>query len=473
MVLNMEFPEKCREALVRARLGIDTIAAGKMVVVMDDLERENEGDLICAAEFVTAKDVAFMVRHTGGILCAPATAERLHELELHSMVNNNRDPNNTAFTISIDYRVGTTTGISASDRAKTFRALANPNASKQDFTSPGHVFPLIYTKGGVLRREGHTEASVDLCKLASLSAIAVISELINDDGEPKRLEDCKKFCETFDIPLLCVGDIKVYIQHLYKSSAYHIAPPFSNQPIPLDLSDSGEIREPLRSLVCHRLMVDALMHRGQDTSWKASTQISLKRSDIFLEDTRVAVFKSLRTAQEHPVIIYGRPEGKEQVLVRVHSECITGDLMGSTRCDCGDQLTAAYKRIGEAGMGIIIYVRGHEGRGISLIEKVRAYHLQNEEGLNTYEANHKLGFDSDIRRYDMIPEILEQLMIKSIRLLTNNPRKISALGLLKIDSIEPLQTEATHDNAKYLLDKQYIGGHRTNYSSVFKDTEEA
>lgn len=464
---------ECEKAVARARLGIDTIAEGKMVVVMDDLERENEGDLICAAEFITAKNVAFMVRHTGGILCAPTTAERLHELELHSMVNNNRDPNNTAFTISIDYRIGTTTGISASDRAKTFRAMANPNALKEDFTSPGHVFPLIYTKGGVLRREGHTEASVDLCKLASLSPVAVISELINDDGEPKRLQDCKEFCKTFDIPLLCVGDMKIYIQHLYLTSAYHIAPPFSSQPIPMNLSSGGEIVEPMRSLVCHQLMADRLVHRGEDTSWKASTRISLKRSDVLLKDSRVAVFKSLRTGQEHPVIIFGRPEGKKQVLVRVHSECLTGDLMGSTMCDCGAQLTAAYKRIGEAGMGIIIYVRGHEGRGISLVEKVRAYRLQVEDGLNTYEANHKLGFGSDIRRYDMIPEILEQLHIKSIRLLSNNPRKISALEVVKIDSVEPLQTSATSDNVRYLLEKQYIGGHRTNYSKTSLDEPEA
>jgi len=467
----MDCTPDCKEALARARVGINTIAAGKMIVVMDDLERENEGDLICAAEFITAKDVAFMVRHTGGILCAPATAERLHELELHSMVNNNRDPNNTAFTISVDYRIGTTTGISASDRAKTFRALANPNASKQDFTSPGHVFPLIYTKGGVLRREGHTEVSVDLCKLASLSPIAVISELITEDGEPMRLKDCKEFCKTFDIPLLCVGDIKIYIQHLCETSAYHVAPPFSSKPIPMHVSASGEIVEPLRSLVCHRLMVDLLAHRGQDTSWKASTLISLKRSDILLKDSRVAVFKSLRTGQDHPVIILGRPEGKKQVLVRVHSECITGDLLGSTRCDCGAQLTAAYKRIGEAGMGIIIYVRGHEGRGISLVEKLRAYQLQTEDGLDTYEANHKLGFESDIRRYNMIPEILEQLHVKSICLLSNNPRKISALESLKIDSIEPLQTEATGDNVKYLLDKQHIGGHRTNYSISSNEIE--
>jgi len=235
----------------------------------------------------------------------------------------------------------------------------------------------------------------------------------------------------------------------------------------MDLSASGEILEPLRSLVSHRLIVEGLAHRGQDTSWKATTRISLKREDILLNDTRVAIFKSLRTAQEHPVIIYGKPEGKEQVLVRVHSECLTGDLMGSTRCDCGDQLTAAYRKIQEAGMGIIIYVRGHEGRGISLVEKVRAYHLQNEEGLNTYEANHKLGFGSDIRRYDMIPEILEQLQVRSICLLSNNPRKISALGSVKIDSIEPHQVEATLDNVKYLLDKENLGGHRTNYSSTY------
>lgn len=461
-----------KEALARARLGIDTIAAGKMVVVMDDLERENEGDLICAAECITAKDVAFMVRHTGGILCAPCTAERLHELDLHSMVNNNRDPNNTAFTISIDYRIGTTTGISASDRAKTFNAMADPSASKHDFTSPGHVFPLIYTKGGVLRREGHTEVSVDLCKLASLSPIAVISELINDDGEPMRLKDCREFCETFSIPLLCVGDIKIYIQHLYRTSAYHIAPPFSSHPIPMDISATDEVFEPMRSLVCHRLMADRLAHRGQDTSWKACTIITLKRSNIMLKDSRISVFKSLRTGQEHPVIIYGNPEGQKQVLVRVHSECITGDLLGSTRCDCGAQLTEAYKRIGEAGMGIIIYVRGHEGRGISLVEKLRAYQLQSEDGLNTYEANHKLGFESDIRRYNMIPEILEQLRVKSIRLLSNNPKKIEALSSVTIDSIEPLQTVATRDNVKYLLDKQYVGGHKTNYSTISNNMAE-
>jgi len=452
-----------REAIARARLGVDTIAAGKIVVVMDDLERENEGDMICAAEFITAKDVAFIVRHTGGILCAPATAERLHELELDSMVNNNRDPNNTAFTISVDYRIGTTTGISASDRAKTFRAMADPNALKEDFTSPGHVFPLIYTKGGVLRREGHTEASVDLCKLAGVSPVAVISEMINDDGEPKRLNDCKEFCETFKIPLLCVGDIKIYIHHLFQTSAYHIAPPFSSQPIPMDLSDSGDSFEPMRSLVCHQLIADLQEFRGQDTSLKASTVITLKRSDVLLKDSRIAVFKSLRTGQEHPVIIFGRPEGKEQVLVRVHSECITGDLFGSAMCDCGAQLTKSYKRIAEAGMGIIVYVRGHEGRGIGLVEKIRAYYLQMEDGLNTYKANHRLGFESDMRRYEMVPEILEQLRIRSIRLLSNNPQKIDALRTFNIHSIEPLQTEATSHNLKYLLDKQSIGGHKTNY----------
>jgi len=457
------------KAIARARQGIATVADGEMVVVMDSLDRENEGDLVCAAEFITAKEVAFMVRHTGGILCAPMTADRLHQLDLCSMVNNNRDPNNTAFTISVDYRVGTTTGISASDRAKTFRALADPSARKQDFTSPGHVFPLIYTKGGVMRREGHTEASVDLCKLAKVAPVAVISEMINDDGEPKRLQDCKEFCDKFGIPLLCVNDIKIWVQHMCDTSIYHLPLPFAAKPLPQDDSVSKMVDQ-TDSLVCHKIMAGVHVHRGQDTKWMAATKISLQRGAVLLDNSRIAVFKSLRTGQEHPVVLVGKPEGESNVLVRVHSECITGDLFGSTRCDCGAQLTAAYKKINDEGMGIIIYIRGHEGRGISLVEKVKAYQLQSEDGLNTYEANKKLGFPSDLRNYTMIPEILQQLQVRSIRLLSNNPNKANGLktsngGKTIINTVEPLQTAPTDDNYKYLLDKQLLGGHKTNYSN--------
>lgn len=449
MTMDAEVQAKADAALDRARKGVAAIGQGRMVVVMDDLDRENEGDIICAAEFITEADVAFMVRHSGGILCVPATPDRLHELGFSSMVRNNRDPNNTAFTVSIDYRVGTTTGISAADRAKTFRAIAEPKTRKQDFTAPGHVFPLIYTPGGVLRRKGHTEASVDLCRLAGVHPVAVISELVRDDGVPKRLSDCKAFCLEHDLPLLCVADIEAYMRHLHELT-----------------NPSPELRVAVEAASeSYRLLRSHL--RGHDTKLMSSVRMTVSRGDTLMENAQMKVYKSLRTGEEHAVVVYGDVKDCEDVLVRVHSECLTGDIFGSTRCDCGAQLNAAYQRIKDEGKGVIIYVRGHEGRGIGLSAKIKAYQLQ-VEGLDTYEANAELGFDDDERNFGMVPEILRDLCIKNIRLLSNNPRKATELRRHKAISVNmvAIRTEPTEDNLRYLLTKQHKGGHRLHLEDM-------
>lgn len=436
------------EALHRARVGIDAIRNGKMVVVMDDLERENEGDLVMAAEYATQKDVAFMVRHSGGILCIPCEAERLHELKLSSMVQNNRDPNNTAFTISVDYRIGTTTGISASDRAKTFKAFADPTAKAKDFTSPGHVFPLIYTPGGVLVRQGHTEASVDLCKLAGKFPAAVITEMINDDGEPKRLQDCKQFCLDFNIPLLCVADIQKYITY------------YSTHP-----TKDNEIGCQAASAITCRAAASRKL-RGHETAFKSSCRISLKRGDTELKDVQMQVWKSLRTGAEHIVVVKGDVEDQEKVLVRMHSECATGDLLGSTRCDCGPQLTQAYRQLASADRGLLIYVTGHEGRGIGLIEKMKAYKAQDDHELNTYDANLYLGHDVDLRSYAQSVEILKAMRVKSVRLMTNNPDKVAFLARHLPTEMENHITKPGPDSHSYMLGKQQNGKHKFNFASA-------
>ena len=387
---------------------IADIGAGRMVVVVDDADRENEGDLIMAAELVSPERIAFMVRHTSGVICVPVVGERLDELQIPLMVHGGTDFQGTAFTVSVDSRRGTTTGISAADRATTVRALVDPTTRPEDLARPGHVFPLRYRDGGVLKRAGHTEAAVDLARLAGLTPAGVLCEVVNEDGTMARLPELIRFAGRHGLRIVSIADL---IEHRRK-------------------------REKLVRLV-------------------AEATIPTPYGEF-----RSSAYESLVDDRVHVAMVLGEVGDGQRILVRVHSECLTGDVFGSLRCDCGTQLDRALARIGEEGRGVVLYIRGHEGRAIGLTHKLRAYRLQ-EEGKDTVEANLELGFPADPRDYGIGAQILYDLGVRSMRLLTNNPAKRAGLegyGLSIAERI-PLETSPTPENLAYLRAKREKLGH--------------
>jgi 3,4-dihydroxy 2-butanone 4-phosphate synthase / GTP cyclohydrolase II len=384
------------------------VRQGKLVVVADDADRENEGDLIMAADLVRPEAIAFMVRHTSGVICMPVTGARLDELRLPLMVAAGNDPQRTAFTVSVDVQRGTTTGISAADRAATIRAIIDPGTGPEDLARPGHVFPLRYCEGGVLKRAGHTEAAVDLARLAGLSPAGVLCEVVNEDGTMARLPDLRAFADRHGLKLISIAD-----------------------------------------LIEYRRRTEKLVSRV------AEARIPTEHGEF-----RTYAYESLVDGGTHVVMALGDVGDGERILVRVHSECLTGDVFGSLRCDCGTQLQDALRQIGEEGRGIVLYIRGHEGRAIGLAHKLRAYALQ-EQGRDTVEANVELGFAPDPRDYGIGAQILADLGVRSMRLLTNNPSKRAGLEGYGLSIAErlPLQTRPTPQNREYLRTKREKLGH--------------
>ncbi|MCW2856502.1 MAG: bifunctional 3,4-dihydroxy-2-butanone 4-phosphate synthase/GTP cyclohydrolase [Marmoricola sp.] len=390
-------------AVDRVEAALSELRLGRGVVVFDDNDRENEGDLIFAAESITPEQMAFVIRHTSGLVCVGMEGDRLDELGLPPMIEAANDPRGTAFTVSVDLIAATSTGISAADRAVTARALADPNTNGREFSKPGHLFPLRARPGGVLQRTGHTEAAVDLCQLAGLQPVGVLAELVNADGTMSRMPDLVRFARKHHMVLLSVGD-----------------------------------------LVRYRMGQESLVQ------CTATARVPTVHGEF-----AACTYRSEVDGIEHVAFVCGDPAGRSDVLVRVHSECLTGDVFGSTRCDCGEQLQLALAEIGRAGSGVLVYLRGHEGRGIGLTHKLRAYQLQDEEGLDTLDANLALGLPIDSREYGVGAQILRDLGITSMRLMTNNPTKFSGLSDYGITISErvPLVIPPNQDSARYLAAK--------------------
>src|SRR5580700_8220538 len=371
-----------------------------MAVVVDDEDRENEGDLVMAAEAVTPEKIAFFLAHTSGVICVPLLPERADELELPLMVSENTESQRTAFTVSVDYGHGTTTGISAEDRASTIHALIDPHTRPIELNRPGHIFPLRYRAGGVLKRAGHTEAAIDLVSAAGLYPAGVLCELVSaDKTRMARLPELEAFAQTHGMRLITIADLIRYRRHKDKLVRCIAGP----ARIPTEFGDFAGY-----------------------------------------------VYESEIDGEHHLAVVRGDVRGKSDVLVRVHSECLTGDAFGSLRCDCGPQLQDAMKRIAEEGEGVLVYMR-QEGRGIGFANKIHAYALQ-EKGLDTVEANEKLGFKPDLREYGLGAQILVDLGLHSIRLLTNNPKKVVGLEGFNLQIVEqvPIRSEPTAHNMKYL-----------------------
>lgn len=380
---------------------IEDLKAGKPVIIVDDESRENEGDLVLAAEFATRESINFIIKEARGLLCTPMLEKDLIRLGIHQMVEKNTDNHETAFTVSVDH-VDTTTGISPEERAVTMQKLIDPNAKLEDFRRPGHVFPLRYKEGGVLVRQGHTEASIDLCKLAGLYPAAAICEITNDEGYMSRMDDLLAFSKKHNLKIASV-----------------------------------------EALVEYRKRHDRLV------SIAAETKLPTKFGEF-----RIIVFKNEVDHKEHLMIVKGDVRGKSDVLMRIHSECLTGDVFGSHRCDCGEQLENALRSIEEQGEGIVIYMR-QEGRGIGLTNKIKAYTLQ-DQGYDTVEANVKLGFPPDMREYSLAAQMLRELDVKSVKLLTNNPEKKEDLERwgITVSKRVPIVIKANSINAKYLNTKK-------------------
>ncbi|NGM81537.1 bifunctional 3,4-dihydroxy-2-butanone-4-phosphate synthase/GTP cyclohydrolase II [Paenibacillus sp. 7124] len=386
---------------------------GKVVIVVDDEDRENEGDFIALAERATPEVINFMITEGRGLVCLPITAERAAELDLKPMVSQNTDFHGTAFTVSIDHK-DTTTGISAYERSLTAKAIMDPNAGPADFRRPGHMFPLIAKKGGVLRRSGHTEAAVDLARMCGAYPAAVICEVVKEDGTMARLPDLYEIAKKHDLKLISIAD-----------------------------------------LIHYRNGKEKLVNR----------EVSVRLPTDFGEFQTIAYTNEVDD-KEHVALVKGDISGDEPVLVRVHSECLTGDVFHSHRCDCGPQFEAALRQIEAAGKGVLLYMR-QEGRGIGLINKLRAYKLQ-EQGLDTVDANLELGFPADLRDYGIGAQILKDLGVRRIKLMTNNPRKIKGLEGYGLEVVErvPIQMPENEDNTNYLHTKQSKLGHLLNFDNI-------
>lgn len=386
----------------------ERLKSGQMVLLVDDEDRENEGDLVMAAEFATPIAINFMATHARGLICVPMEADRVDSLKLPMMSANNGTAHKTAFTVSVEAKENVTTGISAADRAQTVRVLADYTKGASDLVTPGHIFPLRAMEGGVLVRTGHTEGSVDLCKIAGLKAAAVICEIMNEDGSMARLPELQKFSEKHGIPLVSIKD-----------------------------------------LVAYRMERESLVERV------ATTKLP---SEFSNNEFTLHAYQSKIDGSEHLALVRGNLENP--ALVRVHSECLTGDALGSLRCDCGPQLRAAMKQIDESGNGVLVYMRKHEGRGIGLLNKIKAYSLQ-DQGMDTIEANRHLGFGMDLRHYGIGAQILRHLGLREIKLLTNNPKKIVGLDGYGIKVVEQvsIQIASNPHNEKYLNTKRDRMGH--------------
>ncbi len=387
---------------------VAAIARGEIIVVVDDEDRENEGDLIMAAESATPETITFFVRHTSGVICCPLSGDRLDALEIPLMVTDNTESHRTAFTSTVDYRHGTSTGISAADRAATIQALIDPRTQPSDLARPGHIFPLRYAEGGVLKRAGHTEAAVDLARMAGLSPAGVLCEVVNDDGTMARVPDLIEFCKEHQLLMISIAQ-----------------------------------------LVKYRRQTEKLVRRV------AEARIPTQWGDF-----TCYVYESVLDGEQHVAMVRGAVQGERDVLVRVHSECLTGDVFGSYRCDCGVQLDAAMAAIAEEGLGVVVYLRGHEGRGIGLGHKIRAYGLQ-EQGHDTVTANEALGLPIDSREYGIGAQILNDLGVTTMRLMTNNPAKYGGLeGFgLEITGRVPVLSVPNPENEAYLRTKQEKMGH--------------
>ena len=386
---------------------VEDLRRGKLVIVIDDEDRENEGDFIGAAEKITPEMVNFMATHGRGLICATVTHERADALGLEMMVNGNTSLYNTPFTVSVDYRIGTTTGISAADRARTIRALADPHARPGDFARPGHVFPLRAQTGGVLRRAGHTEAAVDLARMAGCTPVGVLVEIMNTDGTMARVPDLLELARRFDMKIVTIKD-----------------------------------------LIEHRMLHERIVRRAVEVA------MPTRHGDFNL-----IAYEDTITDEIHLALVKGSWDEDEPVLVRVHSQCVTGDIFGSMRCDCGDQLARAMSMVEQAGRGAVLYMK-QEGRGIGLLNKLRAYKLQ-QEGLDTVEANEALGFKMDHRDYGVGCQILRDLGIRKLRLMTNNPTKrvgLAGYGLEIVDRVS-IEIPPNAVNHRYLQTKRDRMGH--------------
>ena len=388
--------------------GLEDLKAGRFLIVVDDENRENEGDLVMPAEMVTPEAVNFVVTHARGLLCMPIIGERLDELQMPLMVTaNGMEKNQTAFTVSIDYNVGTTTGISAGDRAATILAMMDPAAKPDEFTRPGHIFPLRYHPGGVLARAGHTEAAVDLCEMIDMYPAGIVCEIMAEDGTMSRLPQLEEFAEEHGLKILSIAQI-----------------------------------------IAQRRRTERLIER-----------VAEARLPTRYGKFQAIAYKSHVDSGEHIALTIGEWSPDEPVLVRIHSECLTGAVFSSMRCDCGDQIVLGLKQLSEEGNGIFLYMR-QEGRGIGLHNKIKAYSLQ-DQGLDTVEANETLGFEPDLRHYGVGAQILEDLGVRKLNLLTNNPKKVAGLSGFDLEIVDriPVEVEVTDENRTYMKTKKARMGH--------------